>query len=191
MTPKAFTILGLSLFLFFLLQAAPPGIAAASARPHHSHATGPTRGALFEADPERAGLVIAQVAPAPVPETKREEEAPENGSGDSGLPSELCTNRLGLLRELFLKARRFASQRAACDLAESAAAFLRTIELCKSDCPPQSLEQNGFTQRVIRHMTSLGKIGRDQCRGVNGPPEPLPAGPPGAEATPPAHRDSP
>jgi hypothetical protein len=77
---------------------------------------------------------------------------------------DVCDGHLRQLRELFLKTRKHASRRAHCETADNGAAFLEVIETCRRDCPPQLLEQNGYSSRVIRYITALHKIGEERCR---------------------------
>ena len=82
-----------------------------------------------------------------------------------------CNGYLEDLRALFLKTRHYAIQGASCDTAANAAAFLKSMETCKQNCPQGLLEHNGYTERIIRNIEHLGKLGNDRC---NGSPTPVP-----------------
>lgn len=154
-------------------------LAGASEAPYRDIATASDESKSLRADAESSGSTPTQVSPAPV--LKNTEQAQDPGiDSTGGHQKETCATQLKHLRELFIKTRHYAVQRAPCDTAESGAAFLRIIEKCRQDCPPQFLEQNGYTSRIIRHMTSLHKIGEGRCRDGReatppqaGGPEPL------------------
>jgi hypothetical protein len=76
----------------------------------------------------------------------------------------VCEAYLKDLQEHFLKARHFSIQGVPCNTAEHASAFLRLSGKCRKDCPQGLLEQRGYTQSIIRNITTLEKLGRDRCR---------------------------
>jgi hypothetical protein len=183
--PKTVTIVCLALVFTCMSQTVPPGMAAASERFRSGPATGPAGSEFFRAETNRVAAASARAATASVPKTEETEATREAVSDEGGRQEDLCANHLGRLRELFLNTRRLASQRAVCSLAESAAAFLDVIAMCKRDCPSHTMEHNGYTPRVIRYITSLQKIGEERCRDVLSVPQPLPPdGPLAPEAVP-------
>jgi len=76
---------------------------------------------------------------------------------------EACEGCLNSLHELFLKTRHYSIQGAPCDTREHAAAFLKIVEKCRRECPDGFLEQNGYTDRIVRNITYLEKLGTDRC----------------------------
>ena len=76
-----------------------------------------------------------------------------------------CDGYLKDLRSLFLKTRHYSIQGASCDTAESAAAFLDSMGKCQRNCPEGLLERNGYTERIIRNIRYLEKLGNDRCSG--------------------------
>jgi hypothetical protein len=77
-----------------------------------------------------------------------------------------CAGYLEKLRSLFLKTRHYSIQGASCDTAESAAAFLDAMETCQRNCPRGLLEHSGYTERIIRNIRYLEKLGNDRCSGT-------------------------
>lgn len=80
-----------------------------------------------------------------------------------------CDGYLKDLRSLFLKTRHYSIQGASCDTAESAAAFLDSMEKCQRNCPEGLLEHSGYTERIIRNIRYLEKLGNDRCSGSLAP----------------------
>ena len=76
-----------------------------------------------------------------------------------------CDGYLEDLRSLFLKTRHYSIQGASCDTAESAAAFLDSMETCQRNCPQGLLEYSGYSKRIIRNIRYLEKLGNDRCSG--------------------------
>lgn len=183
---KTFSLVCLALLSSFSFQGALLHIAAASERFYGDAATGESEGAMPEADAESIGSTAAQAPPAPVLKNTGEAKTP-GADSDGSHQKESCETYLKQLRELFLKTRQYATRRVPCKAAENGAAFLRVIETCKRDCPPQTLERNGYNARIVRYITSLHKIGEDRCRAsqeatsppAGDPSEPqiVPAGP--------------
>jgi hypothetical protein len=73
------------------------------------------------------------------------------------------------LRENFLNARHFSIQGVPCKTAEHASAFLLLSEKCRKDCPQGLLEQKGYTDRIVRNITFLEKLGTDRCNETPAP----------------------
>ena len=67
------------------------------------------------------------------------------------------------MRDLFLKTRHYSIQGASCDTTENAAAFLQTWEKSRQECPKAFLDQSGYTDRIIRNITYLERLGKDRC----------------------------
>jgi hypothetical protein len=160
---KTFSLVCLALLSSFSFQGALMGIAAASERFYGDAATGESEGATPEADAESIKSTAAQAPPAPVLKNTGEAKTP-GADSDGSRQKESCETHLKQLRELFLKTRQYATRRVPCKAAENGAAFLRVIETCRRDCPPQTLERSGYTARMVRYITSLQKIGEDRCR---------------------------
>lgn len=76
-----------------------------------------------------------------------------------------CDGYLKDLRSLFLKTRHYSIQGASCETAESAAAFLDSMGKCQRNCPEGLLEHSGYTERIIRNIRYLEKLGNDRCSG--------------------------
>lgn len=74
-----------------------------------------------------------------------------------------CQKYLSDLRKWFLKTRHYSIQGAPCQTKEFAAAFLNTKDNCIKDCPQGFLGQNGYTDRIVRNITYLEKLGKDRC----------------------------
>jgi hypothetical protein len=87
---------------------------------------------------------------------------------------EMCQTYLNGLRELFLKTRHYSIQGAPCKTNEYASEFLRMSENCRQDCPQGLLEQNGYSERIIRNITYLEKLGQDRCGDTDPSAESLP-----------------
>ena len=85
----------------------------------------------------------------------------------------VCDGYLEDLRSLFLKTRHYSIQGASCDTAESAAAFLDSMETCQRNCPEGLLEHSGYTDRIIRNIRYLEKLGNDRCSGSLTPNPPV------------------
>lgn len=77
-----------------------------------------------------------------------------------------CDGYLKELRSLFLKTRHYSIQGASCDTAESAAAFLDSMGKCQRNCPKGLLEHSGYSERIIRNIRYLEKLGNDRCSGT-------------------------
>lgn len=115
-------------------------------------------------------------APSPAKPSTTEagkKTAPQPISWSSEEQKKRCNGHLKDLRSLFLKTRHYSIQGASCDTAESATAFLRTMETCKQDCPQGLLEQSGYTGRIIRNIKYLEKLGNDRCSGSLKPVPPV------------------
>lgn len=82
----------------------------------------------------------------------------------------VCNGYLDDLRSLFLNTRHFSIQGASCETAKSAAAFLDSMEKCQRNCPDGLLEHSGYTERIIRNIRYLEKLGNDRCSGSLTPP---------------------
>lgn len=74
-----------------------------------------------------------------------------------------CKEYITDLRKWFLKTRHYSIQGAACQTKEYAAAFLHAKDKCTRDCPQGFLSQNGYTDRIVRNITYLEKLGKDRC----------------------------
>ena len=48
-------------------------------------------------------------------------------------------------------------------MAVSAAAFLESIQMVQQNCPEDLLEHSGYTDRIIRNIRYLEKLGNDGC----------------------------
>lgn len=165
-------------------------IAAASERFFGGAATGSSEGAMPEADAESIGSTAAQASPAPLLKNTGEAITP-GADSDGSHQQESCETHLKQLRELFLKTRQYATRRVPCKAAENGAAFLRVIETCRRDCPPQTLERRGYTARMVRYITSLQKIGEDRCRDDQEAPAPPAGDPSEPQVMPAAPKDPP
>lgn len=84
-----------------------------------------------------------------------------------------CEAYLNDLRSLFLKTRHYSIQGASCDTAVSAAAFLKSMKTCQQNCPQGLLGYSGYTDRIIRNIRYLEKLGNDRCSGSLTPPAPI------------------
>lgn len=74
-----------------------------------------------------------------------------------------CEAYLPKLKSGFLDARYYSIQGDSCATAEHAGAFLNTVEVCGKECPEGFLQQNGYTDDVIRNLDRLHKLGKDRC----------------------------
>ncbi len=74
-----------------------------------------------------------------------------------------CSAYLAELRHQFLQARHYSIQGESCGTGEYSRNFLKTVEKCKRDCPKNFLAQNGYTNRIIRNLRWLEKLGEDRC----------------------------
>lgn len=81
----------------------------------------------------------------------------------------LCEANLKQLRDNFLKARYASVHGDSCLTADHAHQFIFLTEKCERECPDQYLEQNGYTQRIIRNLRWLEKLGSEQCLGTGKP----------------------
>lgn len=81
-----------------------------------------------------------------------------------------CQKYLTDLRKWFLKTRHYSIQGASCQTKEFAAAFLQTKDKCIKDCPQGFLSKNGYTDRIVRNITYLEKLGKDRCDNESGAP---------------------
>ena len=77
-----------------------------------------------------------------------------------------CGGYLEDLRSLFLKTRHYSIQGASCDTETSAAAFLDVMGKCQQNCPEGLLAQSGYSERIIRNIKYLEKLGNDRCSGT-------------------------
>ena len=84
-----------------------------------------------------------------------------------------CNGYLKELRSLFLQTRHYSIQGASCETAESAAAFLKSMATCQQNCPQGLLEYSGYTDRIIRNIRYLEKLGNDRCSGFLTPTPPM------------------
>jgi hypothetical protein len=84
-----------------------------------------------------------------------------------------CNGYLEELRSLFLQTRHYSIQGASCETEKSAAAFLKSMATCQQDCPQGLLEYSGYTDRIIRNIRYLKKLGNDRCSGFLTPNPPM------------------
>ena len=77
------------------------------------------------------------------------------------------------LRELFVKTRHYSIQGVPCKTRDFAAAFRHVKEKCAKECPDGFLRHSGYTDRIIRNITYLEKLGNDRCSD-NKAPMPMP-----------------
>lgn len=84
-----------------------------------------------------------------------------------------CNGYLKELRSLFLKTRHYSIQGASCNTAVSAAAFLKSMNTCQQNCPEGLLQYSGYTDRIIRNIRYLEKLGNDRCSGFLTPNPPM------------------
>jgi hypothetical protein len=82
---------------------------------------------------------------------------------------ETCEKYLSQMREHFLKTRHYSIQGASCATAESAAAFEAISEKCVQQCPAEMLAQGGYTNRILRNIDYLERLGKERC-GPAAPP---------------------
>ena len=101
----------------------------------------------------------------PATTATRKDITPQAIDWSSEGQKKVCDGYLEDLRSLFLNTRHFSIQGASCDTAESAAAFLDSMEKCQRDCPEGLLEHSGYTERIIRNIKYLEKLGNDRCSG--------------------------
>jgi hypothetical protein len=101
----------------------------------------------------------------PATTATRKDIAPQAIDWSSEGQKKVCDGYLEELRSLFLKTRHFSIQGASCDTAESAAAFLDSMGKCQRYCPEGFLEHSGYTERIIRNIRYLEKLGNDRCSG--------------------------
>ena len=78
-----------------------------------------------------------------------------------------CTNYLVELREQFLLARHHSIQGESCGTGKHSRNFLKIVEDCKRDCPPNFLSHNGYTTRIIRNLSFLEKLGTERCSEID------------------------
>lgn len=74
-----------------------------------------------------------------------------------------CEKYLVEIRMLFIKTRHYSNQRASCDLAANAAAFLQSVAVCQQNCPPGFLERSGYNQRILRNIRYLEQLSKERC----------------------------
>jgi hypothetical protein len=79
-----------------------------------------------------------------------------------------CESYLPLLRESFAKARFYSVQGDACRTAEFSQAFLNQVRQCRTDCPEEFLERNGYTPRIERNLDLLLELGAKRCMDIGG-----------------------
>jgi len=79
-----------------------------------------------------------------------------------------CESYLPLLRESFAKARFYSVQGDACRTSEFSQVFLNQARQCRSDCPEEFLERNGYTPRIERNLDLLLELGTKRCMDIGG-----------------------
>jgi|GEM_PF-4257267 len=79
------------------------------------------------------------------------------------LQKETCESYLNLMRSSFLRTRHHSIQGAPCDTASNASAFLQITEKCVRECPQGFIQQSGYTDRILRNIQYLEKLGDDRC----------------------------
>ncbi len=67
------------------------------------------------------------------------------------------------LRELFIKTRHYSIQEAPCKTRDFAIAFRLVKDKCAEKCPDGFLRNSGYTDRIIRNITYLEKLGNGRC----------------------------
>ena len=87
----------------------------------------------------------------------------EEDSVSNETKKEACDACLKNLRALFLKTRHYSIQGASCETCDQAKSFLNLYEKCRTRCTEKFLEENGYTDRIVRNITYLEKLGRDRC----------------------------
>jgi hypothetical protein len=177
----------LALIIGFWLHATLPDPAATSEPFSFALAKGVSSATLTGDVPGGIPAPAAQVSPTAVLMADGGKRTDSFGARQK----DVCDGHLRQLRELFLKTRKHASRRAHCETADNGAAFLEVIETCRRDCPPQLLEQNGYSSRVIRYITALHKIGEERCRATLEAAPPPPDRSPTSTADPPDSQGSP
>ena len=76
---------------------------------------------------------------------------------------EKCHSYLEQMRALFLKTRHYSIQGASCETAEHATAFLEISQSCEGECPEGLIEGKGYSDRILRNIRYLEKLGIERC----------------------------
>lgn len=108
-----------------------------------------------------AAVEVKSVSP-PAPELRKI-------AWDSDQQKTTCAEYLKEMREHFLQGRHFSIQGVPCDTAAHASVFLQVSEKCRRDCPEGVLEYYGYTDRILRNLSFLQKLGNDRCTESAGP----------------------
>lgn len=132
-----------------------PADSGAKKRPEHSS---PAKGTLESSAPEKKSD-----SKSPSATKKTEKPARKKIKWANENQKTTCEKYLEQLKVQFLKTRHYSIQGVPCDTADHAKQFLALADTCKKDCPQGLLEQSGYTNRIIRNINWLEKLGNDRC----------------------------
>jgi hypothetical protein len=82
---------------------------------------------------------------------------------DDSVQQAACEGQMQTLRNSFIEARHRAIEKNSCKTAAHASTFLMVFEECQKACPPDYLNQNGFTGRIVRNIQWLGSYNSKKC----------------------------
>jgi hypothetical protein len=74
-----------------------------------------------------------------------------------------CEAHLQRLRASFIETRHCALKNNPCETAAQASTFLEVLKECQEACPPEELNQHGFTARIVRNMQWLESYSSQKC----------------------------
>ncbi len=90
--------------------------------------------------------------------TKNVEPEDDNPLQEAG-----CESHMQMLRNRFIETRHRALDKNACKTVADVSTFLMVLQECQKACPPDHLNQNGFTERIARNMQWLGSYNAKKC----------------------------